>query len=55
MIRVQCSMRALPWPHGHIREGDQGKSRKQVLTRDEKFDSIVRELSTHMREGKHAV
>ena len=33
---------------------DQGKSRKQVLAQDEKVGNIVREPSTHMREGKHA-
>ena len=55
MTRVQCGMRALPWPHACIKEGDQGKSMKQVLARDEKLDSIVREPSMHMREGKHAV
>ena len=36
-------------------EGDQGKSRKQVLARDEKFDNIVHKPSTHMREAKHMV
>ena len=55
MTRVQCDMRALPWPHARIREGDQGRSRKQVMARDEKLGSIVYEPSTHMREGKHAV
>ena len=55
MTRVQCGIRVLPWPHAHIREEDQGKSKKQVLARDEKLDSIVRELSMHMKEGKHAV
>ena len=55
MTRVQCGMRALPWPHACIREGDQGKSRKQVLARDEKFDNIVHKPSTHMREAKHIV
>ena len=54
MNLIQCSMWALPWPHARIREGDQGKSRKQVLARDEKLDSIVREPSTNMREGKQA-
>ena len=48
-------MKALPEPHARIREGDQGKSRKQVLARDEKLDSIVCEPSMHLREGKHAV
>ena len=55
MTRVQCGMRALPWPHARIKEGDQGKSRKRVLARDEKLGSIVFEPSTHMREGKHVV
>ena len=55
MTLVQSGMRALPWPHAHIREGDQGKSRKQVLARDEKLDNIVREPSAHMREGKQAI
>ena len=55
MTLVQCGMRALPWPHARILEGDQGKSRKSVLARDEKHGSIVRESSTHMRKSKLAV
>ena len=55
MTLIQCSMRALPSPHARIREGDQGKLRKQVLARDEKLGNIVREPSTHMREGKQAI
>ena len=55
MTQVQCGMMAFPWPHEHIREGDQGKSRKRVLARDEKPGSIVCELSTHMREEKHTI
>ena len=55
MTRVQCGMRALPRPHARIMEGNQGKSRKPVLARDEKLGSIVREPSKPMREGKHAV
>ena len=55
MTLIQCGMRALHWPHALIREGDQGKSRKQVLARDEKLDNIVHEPSMHMREGKQAI
>ena len=55
MTLVQCDMRALPWPHMRIREGDQGKLRKQVLAWNEKLGSILREPSTHMREGKQAI
>ena len=32
-----------------------GKTRNQVLARDEKLDNIVSEPNTHMREGKHAI
>ena len=45
----------LPWPHVRIKEEDQGKSRKQVLARDERLDNIVHEPNTHMREGKQAI
>ena len=31
MTLIQGGMRVLPWPHERIKEGDQGKSRKQVL------------------------
>ena len=55
MTQVQCGMRALPWPHARIREGDLGKSSKQVLARDEKLGNLVRAPSKHMREGKHVV
>ena len=55
MTLVQCDMRALSWPHACIREGDQGKSRKQVLAQDEKLDNIVRDPNTHMRKGKQAI
>ena len=55
MTRVQCGMRALPWPYALIREGDQGKSRKQVLAQDEKLGSRVHEPSTHMMEGKDTI
>ena len=54
MTRAECGMRALPWLHGHIREGDQGKLRKRVLARDEKLCSIVCDPSMYMREGKLA-
>ena len=55
MTRVQCNMRALPWSHARIKEGDKGKLRKLVVAWDEKLGSIVHELSMHMREGKHAI
>ena len=55
MTLIQCGMRALHWPHALIREGDQGKSRKQVLARDEKLDNIVHEPSMHMKDGKQAI
>ena len=55
MTLIQGGMRVLPWPHARIREGDQGKSRKQVLALDEKLGSIVHEPSMHTREVKYAI
>ena len=37
--------------HLRIKEGNQGKSRKRELARDEELDSIVREPSTHKRKA----